>query len=144
MKGILLEKQIELHPYWSELAISQLPSASGGQPWIFNYLAKSNLRRLGKHILEHFFHRHGVTAHTAALEKITIATPITILKSNPVRVILTCNIDRKAFKVNAVAFLCIALGFLDLANHPVIHGYFSFMPKGWIKEKSTRKRVPFI
>jgi hypothetical protein len=63
-----------------------------------------------------------VTATPSALEKLTVAVPFSVLKSDRVWIIFAVERHLNALKMNPVAFLGIALGLLDLANHAIVHG----------------------
>jgi hypothetical protein len=70
-----------------------------------------------KHILEQFLECHRVRTYSAALEKVAVALPFAIYKPGGVGVVFAVNPDCKGFEMEAVWFLCVTLGFLDLSDH---------------------------
>jgi hypothetical protein len=82
-----------------------------------------------KHVLQEFFHRHCVTANTAALKKVAVTRPRATLKGNPMLIILAVNPHSKGLKVEAMRFRGITFGLLNLPNHPIVHSFFSFCPQ---------------
>jgi len=58
-----------------------------------------------------------VGADFATLEEVTIAFPFSISQVCSVGVVLTIDPDGEGFKVKAIPFLSVTLGFLDLSDH---------------------------
>ena len=68
-----------------------------------------------------------MAASPAGLKEITVTMPFGIFVLHSMGVILAFKRHLDGIKVDAVAFLGISLGFLNLANHAVVHGLiFSF------------------
>jgi hypothetical protein len=57
-----------------------------------------------------------VAASLAGFEKVTVALPGPVLEQNGVGVIISLKGHRESLNVDALALLCIALGFLSFAN----------------------------
>jgi hypothetical protein len=95
-------------------------------------------RRWLNHTLKDHLKRHGVAASSACMKKVTITHPMTVLVFYGMRVIGPIKGYRKGTEMNAVFFLGVALGFLNLSDHARIHGCTTpFGLCGWM-QKSTR------
>ena len=71
-----------------------------------------------KHPLENPLQGHGMAAHTASQEEVTIAFPLTHRELDRVRVVLPVKGRPKCLKADALTLLRVALRLLDLADHP--------------------------
>jgi hypothetical protein len=85
-----------------------------------------------------------MTATPTGAEKVTIAKPLPILKAYGMRIILPIHADIKRVEVETTTLLGVAFGFLNLANHSIIHVFwYSFR----IGEKNSRhafRRMPAV
>lgn len=62
-----------------------------------------------------------MAALTARHKKVAITLPGLVLEVDRMGVVVAVKGHGEGLEVDPIAFLCIALGFLDLADHPVIH-----------------------
>jgi hypothetical protein len=83
------------------------------------------LYRFRQHVFQDDLERHTVAAPAATLEKVTITLPDAILHPHRVRIILTIEGHVERFEANAITFLGITLGFVDLPDHARVHWFCS-------------------
>lgn len=92
------------------------------------------------------FEGYGVAAAAAGVEEIAIALPFPVVVAHGVRVILAADRDGEAFKLEPFGLLSVPLGFLDLANHAIVHcvksPFVSLL--GWDAQRHTGFRVPYF
>jgi hypothetical protein len=62
-----------------------------------------------------------MTTTLMGYEELAVALELTIGKANAMGVVIPVESDIKGIEVKPVAFLCVALGFLDLPDHPIVH-----------------------
>jgi hypothetical protein len=97
------------------------------------------VHRLGYHIFQDHLKSHGVAAAPACLEEGTIAVPLSILEMNVMGIVLTLESNHERFEADAIALHGVALRFVDLTDHPIIHFPFSFRIE--IKKGTRRWRA---
>jgi hypothetical protein len=83
------------------------------------------------HAFENHFKSHGMAAAASSLEELAVAVPFAIFIADRMWIIFAVERHLEIVEMNSVAFLGIALGFLDFANHAIVHGLkISFRANG--------------
>src|SRR3990172_5487408 len=82
--------------------------------------------RLGYHLFQDHLKSHGVAAAPTGSEEGTVAVPLSILEMNVMGIVFTLEGNHERFEMDAIALHCIALRFVNLSDHPIIHFHFSF------------------
>jgi hypothetical protein len=91
--------------------------------------SSGNLQRLGEHTCQYAFKRHRVTAYFPCNEEIAIAFPSAIGVLNYMRIVPAIQAGFEMIKFDALSFLSISPGLIDLADHPIIHSSSFPFPK---------------
>jgi hypothetical protein len=73
------------------------------------------------HVLEQDLERHAVAAALVGDEKFAVAMVGAVLECNCVVVIVTVECNVKFIELEALSFLRVTLGFLQLSDHSVVH-----------------------
>jgi hypothetical protein len=66
-----------------------------------------------------------MAATTTRAEEITITLPGAVMVRNRMWIIRPIHSNRKSRKPEPISFLGIPFGFLNLANHAIVHGWLS-------------------
>jgi hypothetical protein len=82
-----------------------------------------------------------MAAPPSRAEEITIATPITIIICNGMWIICSIYRNGKSRKPEPTSFLGIPFGFLNLANHAIVHGWLSPFEQNILGESYEKARV---
>jgi hypothetical protein len=83
-------------------------------------------------MLQKALERHGMATHAAEMEEITVALPLSMIKTNLVVVIVAAKRHAEFFKLKPFRFFGIPLGFLDFSDHPVVHRQSPWKKKGTV------------
>ena len=81
---------------------------------------------LGDHIFEQNFKRHGVGTMLVREKKLAVTLKNSVVEFHCVRIVVSIKGKLKTFELKPFTFLCIVLGFLNLADHPIVHDFVSF------------------
>jgi hypothetical protein len=93
-----------------------------------------------EHVLEQDLERHGMTTALVGKEKLTVALENPIVEFNIMGVVIAIKGKLELFKLKTVSFFSIALGFLNFADHSIVHVLLSPFPKD--TKRHAYARVP--
>jgi hypothetical protein len=77
-----------------------------------------------------------VTTAAARLEEITITLPISPIVSNDMWIVISIHGNAKGGELKAIFLLGIALGFIQFANHAIIHFYLLLSSHCFVYKKA--------
>lgn len=102
---------------------TQLPSYEGSCV-LFN--CRLRFDRLGDHILEQDFDRHGMGTTVMSYKKFAIASKRAVVEGDLMIIVIAMKCDIEFIEEEAVALLCVPFGFLPFADHSIVHRSISF------------------
>jgi hypothetical protein len=104
---------------------------------------RSGLNRLGDHIFENDFKRHGMAASLVGQEKFTVTAELAVAKGDMVVIVVAMKGHVELVEPEAAAVFRVALGFLKFPDQTIVHRLSPFFMR--INKKGTRRiRMPLI
>jgi hypothetical protein len=91
---------------------------------------------LGDHIFEQNFKRHGVSTVSVREKELAVTLENAVIKLNCVGIVISIKGEFKTLELKSFPFFSIVLGFLNLADHPIVHDFVSFS-----KDMPTRPQI---
>jgi len=79
------------------------------------------------HVFEQDLKRHGMTATQVRQEKLAVTLEDAMIETNFVGIVIAIKGELKPLELETVSFFSIAFGFLNLADHPIVHDFVSFL-----------------
>jgi hypothetical protein len=89
-------------------------------------LSASSLDRGGNHVFQQNLKRHRVPTALMGDEELTVALKSTLIKGYMMIIVVAVKGQFELVEAEAISFLGIPLGFLDLSDHSRIHLSISF------------------
>jgi hypothetical protein len=98
----------------------------------FRYSNFSGFRYDRDHVFEQDLKCHGMTATQVGNKKLAVTLKDAVIESYFVGIVIANKCELKLFELEPVPFFSIALGFLNLADQPIVHDLSPFhkMQKG--------------
>jgi hypothetical protein len=90
-------------------------------------LSCSGFRDFRDHIFEQDLKCHGMTATKVSDEKLAVTLKDAMIEFYFVGIVITIKGKLEGLELEPISFFCIALGFLNLADHPIVHDFISFL-----------------
>ena len=97
----------------------------GAISWVLLFC--SGFRDDRDHVFEQDLKCHGMTATQVSKEKLAVTLKDPVIEAYFVGVVIAIEGELKSLELESMSFFSIALGFLNLADHPIVHDFVSFV-----------------
>jgi hypothetical protein len=103
------------------------PPLAGARGGFYLFSFYSSFRGLWDHVFEQDLKCHGMTATQVGNEKLAVTLKDPVIELYFVGVVIAIESKLKLLELKSIAFFGIALGFLNLADHPIVHDFSPFL-----------------